>query len=104
MRETAVIAVAIAVSFWFLDLLAHERSAFSGEHFSVSFAHAWRPAMAALVRFVDAKEKKAEFINPNHIRVVKARSDGWAEIVLDDKISIFAVETPDAVIKALDHG
>jgi hypothetical protein len=80
------------VSFWFFDLLAHERSAFSGEHFSVSFAHAWRSAMAALVRFVDAKEKKAVFINLNHIRVVKARSDGGAEIVLDDKISIFVAD------------
>ena len=60
--------------------------------------------MAALVRFVDAKEKKAVFINPDHIRVVKARLDGGAEIALDDKISIFVAQTPDAVIKALDHG
>jgi hypothetical protein len=58
--------------------------------------------MAALVRFVDAKEKKTVFINPNHIRIVKVRSDGGAEIVLDDKISIFVVESPDAVIKALE--
>jgi hypothetical protein len=58
MRETALIAVAIAVSFWFFDLLAHERSAFFGEHFSVFFAHAWRSAMAALVRFVDAKDAR----------------------------------------------
>jgi hypothetical protein len=60
--------------------------------------------MAALVRFVDAKEKKAVFINPDHIRIVMPTSDGGAEIVLDDKISIFVAETTDAVIKALDHG
>jgi hypothetical protein len=60
--------------------------------------------MAALVRFVDAKEKKAVFINPDHIRIVMPTSDGRAEIVLDDKISIFVAETPDAVMKALDHG
>jgi hypothetical protein len=60
--------------------------------------------MAALVRFVDAKEKKAVFINPDHIRIVKPRSDGGAEIVFDDKLSIFVAETPDAVIKALEHG
>jgi len=60
--------------------------------------------MAALVRFIDAKEKKAVFINPDHIRVVKARFDGGSEIVLDDKISILVAETPDAVMKALDHG
>jgi hypothetical protein len=60
--------------------------------------------MAALVRFVDAKEKKAVFINPAHIRIVMPTSDGGAEIVLDDKISIFVAETPDAVMKALDHG
>jgi hypothetical protein len=45
--------------------------------------------MAALVRFVDAKEKKAVFVNPDHIRIVKPRSDGGAEIVFDDKLSIF---------------
>jgi hypothetical protein len=28
----------------------------------------------------------------------------WAEIVLDDKIFIFVVETPEAVVKALDNG
>jgi hypothetical protein len=32
------------------------------------------------------------------------RSDGGAEIVLNDKIFIFVVETPEAVVKALDNG
>jgi S1/P1 Nuclease len=39
-----------------------------------------------LVRFIDATEKKAVFINPDHIRIVKPRSEGGSEIVLDDKI------------------
>jgi hypothetical protein len=60
--------------------------------------------MTALIRFVDATEKEVVFINPDHIRLVKPRSDGGAEIVLDDKIFIFVAETPDAVMKALDHG
>ena len=60
--------------------------------------------MPALIRFIDAKEKKAVFINPDHIRIVKPTSDGGAEIVFDNQISIFVAETPDAVIKALDHG
>jgi hypothetical protein len=60
--------------------------------------------MTKLIRFVDATEKEVVFINPDHIRLVKPRSDGGAEIVLDDKIFIFVAETPDAVMKALDHG
>jgi hypothetical protein len=60
--------------------------------------------MTALVRFVDAKEKKAVFVNPDHIRIVKPSSDGGAEIVFDDRFSISVAEKPDAVIKALDHG
>jgi hypothetical protein len=60
--------------------------------------------MTKLIRFVDATKKEVVFINPDHIRLVKARSDGGAEIVLDDKIFIFVAETPDAVMKALDHG
>jgi hypothetical protein len=48
--------------------------------------------------------KKAVFVNPDHIRIVKPSSDGGAEIVFDDRFSIFVAETPDAVIKALDHG
>jgi hypothetical protein len=60
--------------------------------------------MTKLIRFVDATVKEVVFINPDHIRLVKPRSDGGAEIVLDDKIFIFVAETPDAVMKALDHG
>lgn len=41
---------------------------------------------------------------PAHVRLVMPRSDGGAEIVLDDKIFIFVVETPEAVVKALDNG
>jgi hypothetical protein len=60
--------------------------------------------MTALIRLVDATEKKAIFINADHIRIVKPRSTGGAEIVFDDKHSIFVAEMPEAVIKALDHG
>jgi hypothetical protein len=59
--------------------------------------------MAGLVRFVDAEENSVVFINPDHIRFVKPRSDGGAEIVLDDKIFILVAESPDAVMKTLDH-
>jgi len=59
--------------------------------------------MTALVRFVDAKEKTAVFVNPDQIRIVKPSSDGGAEIVFDDRFSIFVAETLDAVIKALGH-
>jgi hypothetical protein len=60
--------------------------------------------MATLVRFVDAGESKAVFINPDHIRLVRPRSGGGAEILLDDKILILVAESPEAVMKTLDHG
>jgi len=60
--------------------------------------------MAGLVRFVDAGENKAVFINPDHIRLVRPRPEGGAKIVLDDKILILVAESPDAVMKTLDHG
>jgi hypothetical protein len=60
--------------------------------------------MATLIRFVDAAENKVVFINPNHIRLVKPGPAGGAEILLDDKIFIVVAETPDAVVKSLDHG
>jgi len=44
------------------------------------------------------------FINPDHIRLVRPRPEGGAEIVLDDKILILVAESPDAVMKTLDHG
>ena len=60
--------------------------------------------MTTLVRFVDAAENAVVSINPDHIRLVKSRSDGGAEIVLDDGLFIFVAESPEAVMKALDHG
>jgi hypothetical protein len=48
--------------------------------------------------------KRGLYLSTRTTSASLARSDGGAEIVLDDKISIFVVETPDAVIKALDHG
>ena len=43
-----------------------------GLHFSVSYAQNMVIAMAALIRFIDATEKKAVFINPAHIRLSDA--------------------------------
>ena len=60
--------------------------------------------MATLIRFVDAAKNEFVFINPDHIRIVKPRSNGGAEIVLDDGIFVFVAEAPDAVMKSLDPG
>jgi hypothetical protein len=60
--------------------------------------------MARLIRFIDAAENKVVFINPTHIRLVKPGPAGGSEILLDNKIFIVVAETPDAVVKSLDHG
>jgi hypothetical protein len=60
--------------------------------------------MTTLIRFVDAAKNEIVFINPDYIRLVKPTSSGGAEIVLDDRIFVFVAETPDAVMKSLDHG
>jgi hypothetical protein len=38
--------------------------------------------MPALIRFIDAKEKTAVFINLDHIRIVKPTSDGGQKLYL----------------------
>jgi hypothetical protein len=60
--------------------------------------------MAKLVQLTDAAKNESVFVNPAHVRLVTPRSDGGAEVVLDDKIFIFTAETPAAVVKALDNG
>ena len=60
--------------------------------------------MATLVRFVDAAKNETVFINPDHIRLIRPRSGGGAEIVIDEKIFVVVAEAPDAVMKSLDHG
>jgi hypothetical protein len=60
--------------------------------------------MAKLVQFVDAAKNEVVFINPAHVRAVMPRSDGGAEIVLDNKIFVFVAGSPETVVKALDNG
>jgi len=60
--------------------------------------------MSKLVRFVDAAKNEVVFINPAHVSLVITRSDGGAEIVLENKDFVFVADSPETVVKALDNG